>query len=102
MILLCQCLADIERPSISIIFCAFPRKEITHGLPQYPKRRLNLDPRIHRLRVATPRGTSCTLEEVLERFGGNERRNQLLTGLVEALRLLRAAVCRRVYINGSF
>jgi hypothetical protein len=44
----------------------------------------------------------ATLEEVLERFGGNERRDQLLTGLVEALRLLRAAGCRRVYINGSF
>jgi hypothetical protein len=44
----------------------------------------------------------ATLEEVLERFGGNERREQLLTGLVEALRLLRAAGCRRVYINGSF
>lgn len=44
----------------------------------------------------------ATLEEVLERFRGNERREQLLTGLVEALRLLRAAGCRRVYINGSF
>jgi hypothetical protein len=44
----------------------------------------------------------ATLEEVLERFGGNERRDQLLTGLVEALRLLRAAGCRRVYVNGSF
>jgi hypothetical protein len=44
----------------------------------------------------------ATLEEVLERFGGNERRDQLLTGLVEALRLLRAAGCCRVYINGSF
>jgi hypothetical protein len=42
------------------------------------------------------------MEEVLERFGGNERREQLLNGLVEALRLLRAAGCRRVYINGSF
>ena len=45
---------------------------------------------------------SATLEEVLERFGGNDRRGQLLTGLVEALRLLRAAGCQRVYINGSF
>ena len=45
---------------------------------------------------------SATLEEVLERFRGNEKRDQLLTGLVEALRLLRAAGCRRVYINGSF
>jgi hypothetical protein len=44
----------------------------------------------------------ATLEEMLERFGGNERREQLLTGLVEALRLLRAGGCRRVYINGSF
>jgi hypothetical protein len=44
----------------------------------------------------------ATLEEVLERFGGNERRERLLTGLVEALRLLRAAGCRRVYVNGSF
>jgi len=43
-----------------------------------------------------------TLEEVLQRFGGNERRDQLLAGLVEALRMLRAAGCRCVYINGSF
>jgi hypothetical protein len=44
----------------------------------------------------------ATLEEVRERFGGNERREQLLNGLVEALRLLHVAGCRRVYINGSF
>ena len=44
----------------------------------------------------------ATLEEVLNRFGGNDRREQLLAGLIEALRLLRAAGCRRVYINGSF
>jgi len=44
----------------------------------------------------------ATLEEISERFGGNERREQLLSGLVEALRLLRAAGCRRVYVNGSF
>jgi len=50
-----------------------------------------------------PRGVHpATLEEVRERFGGNERRRQLLRGLEEALRLLRAAGCRRVYINGSF
>jgi len=50
-----------------------------------------------------PRGMHpATLEEVLERFGGNERRNQLLTGLIEALRLLHAAGCRCVYIDGSF
>lgn len=45
---------------------------------------------------------SATLDEVRERFAGNERREQLLTGLVAALRLLRAAGCRRIYINGSF
>jgi Family of unknown function (DUF6932) len=44
----------------------------------------------------------ATLEELSERFGGNERRRQLLRGLNEALRLLRAAGCHRVYINGSF
>ena len=44
----------------------------------------------------------ATLAEVMEHFGGNERREQLLIGLIEALRLLRAAGCRRVYINGSF
>jgi hypothetical protein len=50
-----------------------------------------------------PRGIHpATWEEVAERFGGNERRQELLTGLDEALRLLRAAGCRRVYINGSF
>ena len=50
-----------------------------------------------------PRGIhSATLEEVRERFGGNARREGLLTGLVEALSLLRAAGCHRVYINGSF
>jgi len=44
----------------------------------------------------------ATLEEVLERFGDNERRQQLLRGLSEALHLLRSAGCRRIYINGSF
>lgn len=44
----------------------------------------------------------ATLEEVFECFGSNERRIHLLTGLTEALRLLRVAGCRRVYVNGSF
>ncbi len=44
----------------------------------------------------------ATSEEVRQRFGGNERRDKLLAGLTEALRLLRAAGCRRVYVNGSF
>lgn len=44
----------------------------------------------------------ATLTEVLERFGGNDRRQQLLSGLIEAIRLLKAAACRRIYIDGSF
>lgn len=45
---------------------------------------------------------SAIMAEVQERFGGNERRRQLLAGLIVALLLLREAGCRRVYINGSF
>jgi len=45
---------------------------------------------------------SATWEEVIERFGSNEQRLQLLDGLTAALDLLRAAGCRRVFINGSF
>lgn len=41
-------------------------------------------------------------EELVERFGWNEHRQQLLRGLSEALGLLRSAGCRRVYVNGSF
>ena len=44
----------------------------------------------------------ATWKELADRFGGNERRRQLLVGLSEALRLLRLAGCRRVYIDGSF
>ncbi|HKY03257.1 MAG TPA: hypothetical protein VJQ56_00105 [Blastocatellia bacterium] len=45
---------------------------------------------------------SATWEEVITHFGGNERRRQLLSGLSEALGLLKSAGCRRVYIDGSF
>jgi len=41
-------------------------------------------------------------EEVESRFGFSERRLQLLGGLKSALRALRRAGCRRVYIDGSF
>ena len=50
-----------------------------------------------------PHGTyPATLEEVIERFGGNKRRRELLKGLSAALTLLRLAGCRRVFIDGSF
>ena len=44
----------------------------------------------------------ATWEEVVERFGFNERRRQLLDGLAEALVLLADAGCTRAWINGSF
>ena len=39
---------------------------------------------------------------VIERFGTTPWRKQLLDGLAHALRDLRAAGCKRVYVNGSF
>lgn len=41
-------------------------------------------------------------QEVVERFGWNPRRRQLPDGLAEAIELLAAAGCRRVWLNGSF
>ena len=40
--------------------------------------------------------------DVVERFGTTPWRRQLLEGLARALRDLRAAGCKRAYINGSF
>jgi hypothetical protein len=40
--------------------------------------------------------------EVLDRFGWNPRRRQLLDGLAEAIDVLAAAGCRRLWLNGSF
>lgn len=41
-------------------------------------------------------------QEVVERFGWNERRRRLLDGIAEAIDLLAAAGCGRVWLNGSF
>ena len=41
-------------------------------------------------------------DEVVERFGWNARRRQLLDGLADAIGLLEVAGCRRVWLNGSF
>lgn len=43
----------------------------------------------------------ATWQELLDRFGYTPWRCQLLAGLREALLLLRAAGCRRAYIDGS-
>ncbi|MGZ4693313.1 MAG: DUF6932 family protein [Acidimicrobiales bacterium] len=45
---------------------------------------------------------AATWDEVVERFGWNERRRRLLDGLADALELLGAAGCRQVWLNGSF
>lgn len=44
----------------------------------------------------------ATWEELVERFGWNRRRRQLLDGLADALESLSDAGCRRVWLNGSF
>jgi hypothetical protein len=50
-----------------------------------------------------PRGVHrADWEEIVKRFGSNQRRRKLLRGLKEALDLLKRAGCRHVYIDGSF
>jgi hypothetical protein len=41
-------------------------------------------------------------DEVIERFGWNEKRRALLDGLAEALELLAEVGCRQVWLNRSF
>jgi hypothetical protein len=40
--------------------------------------------------------------EVVDRFGWSPRRRQLLDGLADAIELLMAAGCWRLWLNGSF
>ena len=44
----------------------------------------------------------ATWEEIVARYGRNHQRRELLEGLRQALDNLRAAGCRRAYIDGSF
>ena len=44
----------------------------------------------------------ATWLELVERFGTNERRREILAGLLLALQALKAAGCRRAYVDGSF
>ncbi len=44
----------------------------------------------------------ATWAEIVDRFGANEHRRELLEGLRRALDSLRAAGCRRAYLDGSF
>ena len=45
---------------------------------------------------------AASWDEVVERFGWNERRRRLLDGLADALALLIVAGCWQVSLNGSF
>ena len=45
---------------------------------------------------------SATWQEVADRFRTNDRRAEILAGLLDALRALKAAGCRKAYIDGSF
>lgn len=40
--------------------------------------------------------------EVVGRFGFNARRQRLLSGLLRAIKALKLAGCRRMYLDGSF
>jgi hypothetical protein len=44
----------------------------------------------------------ATWQELLDRYGYTPWRGRLLDGLLDALRLLRAAGCGRAWIDGSF
>jgi hypothetical protein len=44
----------------------------------------------------------ATWDEVVDRLGWTARRRQLLDGLAEAVELLAAAGCGRLWLNGSF
>lgn len=58
-----------------------------------------LDPDTGRL----PEGVhEADWEEVVDRFGWNPRRRQLLDGLGEAIAALAGAGCQRIWLNGSF
>lgn len=60
-------------------------------IPSFDQRG-NLPPGIH----------SATWNEIVERFGITERREQLLQGLRHAIDSLYRAGCSRVYVDGSF
>ncbi len=45
---------------------------------------------------------AASWEEIVDRFGWTPRRRQLLDGLADAIDLLGAAGCQRVWLNGSF
>ena len=61
-------------------------------IPPHEEESGNLPPGLH----------LATWGEVASRFGGSERRLDLLAGLKQALLSLRSAGCRQAYLDGSF
>lgn len=61
-------------------------------IPPFDPTRGNLPPGIH----------SASWDEVVARYGYTLHRLGLLAGLQAALKTLRLAGCRRLYLNGSF
>ena len=61
-------------------------------IPSFDPTTGNLPPGIH----------EASWDEVVARYGYNPHRQGLLAGLRAALEALRAAGCRRMYLNGSF
>jgi len=58
-----------------------------------------LDPESGRL----PEGVhEAKWDDMVERFGWNPRRRQLLDGLADAIEALAIAGCGRIWVNGSF
>lgn len=45
---------------------------------------------------------AASWEDLVDRFGWTARRRQLLDGLADAVELLTAAGCQRLWLNGSF
>jgi len=45
---------------------------------------------------------AATWQDMLDSFGQTPWRRKLLAGMLEALRLLKAAGCARAYVDGSF
>src|SRR5688572_23485582 len=44
----------------------------------------------------------ATVDEIVNAFGGTAHRDRLIRGLLAALRELKAAGCRKAYVDGSF
>lgn len=49
-----------------------------------------------------PGSYEVTWEELTKRFGNTRHRARLLSGLLEAVKALKSAGCKKLYLDGSF